>query len=104
MVFFHTHKGSVRVGFGITVALAQDGFFLFVFSQFSRPVLFGIVQFLLYLFAYFFAFQGSVYLFYGVAYLFGINGSKVGGLLAEFFFGDLLRILPKIGRASCRER
>src|SRR5690606_22340422 len=95
MVFFHTHKGSVLVGFGIIVALAQDGFFLFVFSQFSWSVLFCIVQFLLYLFAFFSAFQGSFYPFYDVAYLFGINGSKVGGLLAEIFFADLLCILPK---------
>src|SRR5690606_16141607 len=118
VVFLHPHKGSVMICFGIAVTPAENFLLLGVFLQLGRPVLFGVVELLLYLLINCFSLQCIVDLFNGLGHFLRGGIDKVGlpavqlgrcyrsGIVPEFFelgtdpfFALLDRLAPAEGVA-----
>src|SRR6218665_910285 len=97
MVILHAHESGVVVCFGVAIASVKYLLLLCILVQIGCKVLFGIVQFSLYLLVNFFVLQCFVYFCNGLFYLFTINRCVVKirrFRTFEFIGSNALCILP----------
>src|SRR5512139_3138106 len=96
VIFLHAHKRSTRIGLAVTVTACQYLLLPGILFQLGRPVLFGIVQLLLYFTIHFlYIFECLSDVINSLFHTFGVDLIKIRRSVIPFFCSSqFLGILP----------